>query len=172
MLDPDFAREQYRFELQRKTELLNAVSLPVGILSGLGSLLVVIAKGYSYSSLPRVPFVLFLSLGALCFGVAAFALARAYLSEQYAFIPKPRAIESLRNGLEEFYTGLGYPPERADPDFREQLTRWYVDATDRNSRYNDRRTRYLDRAAQGLVGVLISTAICGILYLVDALRTL
>ena len=130
------------------------------------------AKGYSYSSRARVPFCLCLSSGGLCFAVSALALIRAYVGSKYAFIPKPGVIESLRDALEEFYVGLGYPPERADPDFREQLTRWYIDATDQNTANNDRLSDYLDRAAQGLIGVLMSMALCGILYVVDALGVL
>jgi hypothetical protein len=172
MLDVDFAKEQYRFELQRKNELFNAVSLPVGVLSGLGGLVVLMAKGFSYRGWTGVPFSLCLSACGVSFAVAAFSLLRAYVGEKYAFIPKPGAIESLRNALEDFYVGLGYPPERADQDFREQLTRWYVDATDQNTANNDRLSDYLDRAAKGLIGVLISMALCGILYVVDALRVL
>jgi hypothetical protein len=172
MLDVEFAREQYRFELQRKSELLNAVSLPVGVLSALGSLAVLMAKGYSYNSWARIPFGISLSMDVVCFLIATFSLARLYVGPTYAFIPKPGAIASFKAELEGFYVGLGYPPESAEPDFRDQLSRWFVHATDQNMANNDRLSEHLTRARQGLIGVLISMALCGILYLVDVLRAL
>jgi hypothetical protein len=165
-------RNKYRYELQRKNELRNAVNLPVGLLSAIGGLLVVMAKGYSYRSLARAPFVLGLSAGGVCFAVAAYALVRAYVGPKDEFIPRLGVIGSFRDALEEFYEGMSYPPEHADPDFREQLTRWYVYAADQNTTNNDRQSGYLALAAKGLIGVLISMAICGILYVVDALRIL
>lgn len=172
MLDVEFAREQYRFELQRKNELLNAVSLPVGVLSALGSLVVLMAKGYSYSSWTRIPFGLCVLADVIFFLTATFSLARAYVGLTYVRIPRPGAIASFKADLEAFYVGLGYPPESGDPDFLEQLTHWYVDAADQNMANNERLSEHLERAAQGLIGLLISMVLCGILYVVDVLRVL
>jgi hypothetical protein len=172
MLDPDFAEREYRYQLQRRHDLLNSVSLPVAVLTALGSLLVVVATGFSYRGRVTIPFVCALAIAAILFALSVTSLLRAYLGATHRFIPELGSIASFKDDLETFYVGLGYPPEHAMPDFGEQLTQWYVTATDYNRAINNRVSAHLMRAAQGITGVLIALAVCGILYVVDALRLL
>jgi hypothetical protein len=170
MLDVDFANGQYRYELQRRQELLGSVGLPVAVLTALGGLIVLVAREFSYRGPMAVPFCVFLAVSVVLFAVAALSLARAYLESTYGFIPTLGTIAAFKTDLEMFYVGLGYPAERADTDFGEQLTRWYVEVTDTNTATNDRVARQLMHAAQAITGLLIALAVCGILYVADVLR--
>lgn len=79
------------------------------------------------------------------FLIAVFSLARAYVGPTYVRIPRPGAIASFKADL---------------------------DAADQNMANNERLSEHLERAAQGLIGLLSSMALCGILYVVDVLRVL
>jgi len=172
MLDANLAREQYRLELQRKNALMSAANLPVAILSGLGGLAALLVERFADASWTRLPFALALTGAAVAYAVSVAMLARAYIGASSAFVPRLGEMEAFLAHLEQFYVRLGYPPEQAKPDFQEQLTRWHIDATDRNAASNDRMENHLARAGQGLIGVLIGLALCGILYVSEALRAL
>lgn len=88
MLDVDFTKELYRVELQRRNDLLDSVNLPVGLLTGLGGVLVVMAKTYSYRTWALIPFCSCVSAGGISFAVATLALIRAYVGSAYVFIPE------------------------------------------------------------------------------------
>lgn len=44
----DFLKDRYDFELERKDKLTAALTLPVGVLTGLGSLLAVMARSFTF----------------------------------------------------------------------------------------------------------------------------
>src|SRR5687768_9853096 len=102
IFDFDFAfiRNRYDYELQRKEQLTTALTLPVGLLGGLGSLLAVMARTFSYQDRALT----WSFAGVLFFAVVAFfgclvLLARAYHRQTYVFLPLLSQIEESR---EEF----------------------------------------------------------------------
>ena len=55
-------------------------------------------------------------------------------------------------------------------DFEDELTRRIIDAADRNTRSNDRRSKFLHWSRVSLFAVLISVACSGVLYVFDQKR--
>lgn len=47
-LDLDFLKDRYDFELDRKDKLTTSLTLPVGILTGLGGLIAIMAQSFTY----------------------------------------------------------------------------------------------------------------------------
>jgi hypothetical protein len=83
-----FIRNRYDYELQRKEQLTTALTLPVGVLGRLGSLLAVMARTFSYehqvltsSFVPVVVIAVVALFGCLV------QLARAYHRQTYVFLP-------------------------------------------------------------------------------------
>lgn len=151
---------------------MGAVNLPVALLSGLGGLAALMTERFDYSSWLRVPFLAAMVASGITFAWTVALLARAYVGPTTTHLPTPRDMAEFQASLEALYLGMDLPAARADADFREQLTRWYIDAAERNRSKNDRQTAHLTRAGQGLVAVLLALTACGILYLADALRRL
>jgi len=87
MADSLFER-LYETEWQRRSELLGAANLPLGILALLGSALVVILKEYESGGtfLDAVFWCLF-AISCSAFGVAAYMLVRSFYGYVYEQIP-------------------------------------------------------------------------------------
>ena len=87
MEDPlgiDFLEHRYEFELERKDQLTEALTLPVGVLTVLGSVLGVMAQYFDYrDDLPTKVFVMLLVADVVAFTVCLCYLSRAYHSQSY-----------------------------------------------------------------------------------------
>ena len=82
ILDFDFLKNRYDFELDRKDKLTAALTLPVDVLSGLGSLLAVIARSFTYRD-PVLTRLLLLAFAAslLAFTACLLLLGGVYLAQ-------------------------------------------------------------------------------------------
>jgi hypothetical protein len=79
-----FLKDRYDYELARRDGLTSSLTLPAGILTGLGGLLALMLRSFSYeSAVLAVLFVFSLALAVLAFMVCLFFLARAWHSGEY-----------------------------------------------------------------------------------------
>ena len=168
-----FIRNRYDYELQRKEQLTTALTLPVGVLGGLGSLLAVMARTFSYEHrLLTWSFV-----PVLFFAVAAFfgclvQLARAYHRQTYVFLPLLSNIEESRDEFLRFAPLMAGGEAEVLADFEKQMRHRMIDAADRNTETNDGRSKLLHQAREWLFGLLLLTATAGLPYVLDHLRML
>src|SRR6185503_14850417 len=87
-LDFDFLKDRYDFELQRKEQLTTALSLPVGVLGGLGSLLAVMVRSFVFRrDVTSWIFGLAIAAALCAFFGCLVQLARAYHRQRYRFLP-------------------------------------------------------------------------------------
>src|SRR2546427_1866 len=103
ILDFDFLKNRYDFELDRKDKLTTALTLPVGVLSGLGSLLAVMARSFTYRD-PMLTRLFKAGFGAalLSFSVCLLLLFGAYLAQTYIYLPLLRQLTKSRDEFLEY----------------------------------------------------------------------
>jgi hypothetical protein len=171
-LDFEFLKDRYDFELDRKDKLTDALNLPVGILGGLGSLLALMARSFSYQdSVLTWAFAPFLVAAILAFVACLVQLGRTYHRQTYVYLP---LLETLVQWEDENREFLGYV-ERTGGTSNEAGLPSYVrmriiEAADRNTGSNDERSSLLYWARVWLFAVLMLTAFAGIPYVADQVR--
>ncbi len=171
--DFEFLNARYEFELQRKEQLTTGLTLPVGVLGGLGSLLALMARSFSYSrSFLTWSFIPILTLAIIAFFVCLLYLARAYHRQTYVFLPLLVEIESSRAEFLKFAPIMAGGEAEVLDEFEKQMRERMIAAADRNTETNDERSGLLHRARLALFSVLFLTAVAGLPYVIDQLRIL
>jgi hypothetical protein len=82
------------------------LTLPVGILTGLGGLIAVMFRTFSYAVAElTAPFVSFLGLATLAFVACLVFLALAWHSSQYEYLPLLGSLDQSMEEYEAYYEG-------------------------------------------------------------------
>ena len=185
--DFDFLKDRYDYELKRKDQITAALTLPVGVLVALGTVMGTMARSFSYKGYCLTWFFLiFLGLAVCAFVACVVYLGLAYHRQTHWYLPQLSELKKFRETsrgmfkqiyLREFYGEKEYQGEEqsliqaADDLFQDELEIKIIEAADKNTKNNNMRSnRYLYRARVAIFVVLISTAITGVLYVVDQVR--
>src|SRR5437879_3128171 len=92
-LDFEFLKDRYDFELRCYDVLTESLSLPVGSLGVLGSLLAVMVRGFVFNGDATEWAFVLSGAPAVCFFFACLVqLARAYHRQKYKFLPLLRSL--------------------------------------------------------------------------------
>jgi hypothetical protein len=163
--DFDFLKDRYDFELQRKEQLNVSLNLPVGILGGLGSLLALMARSFTYQD--RVLTWIFVAL--VVAGIATFCgclvqLARMYHRQKYMYLPLLGEFEKSRDDFLEFSKVMAGGEAEVLEAFESNLRRRIIEAADRNTANHDDRSSLMYWARVWLFVTLCLTALAGIPY--------
>lgn len=171
-LDFEFLKDRYDFELSRKDKLTDALNLPVGILGGLGSLITLMARSFTYHDavLTRV-FAPFLVVAILAFVACLVQLGRTYHRQTYVFLPLLETLVKWEDENREFLDYVRRTGGTTDEaDLPSYVRVRIIEAADRNTANNDERSSLLYWARVWLFVVLTFTALAGIPYVADQVR--
>ena len=169
-LDFDFLKSRYDFELQRREQQTASLGLPVGVLGGLGSVMALMARSFTWTDTILTSFAPSLVFGVIAFVVCMVYLSRVYHRQTYVYLPKLAALDDALKEWRAFYEDARVA-EPADEDFFEhEFRRRIIDATDRNTDINDERSALLYWARVCLLTVLWLTTLAGIPYVADQVR--
>jgi hypothetical protein len=168
LVDFTFLKQRYDFELERRDRLTAGVSLPAGFLTALGSVMALMARGFSYENhaLTNV-FVLALASGAFALVVSVSLLAWAYGSWRYEQLPRLRFLQTREDDFRRFYRSLGRTAADATEAFDLEIRSQVIEAADWNAKLNNYRARLMHYANTALLAVLLFAAIAGVAYIVD-----
>jgi hypothetical protein len=170
-LDFEFLRNRYDYELQRKEQLNASLNLPVGLLGGLGSLIALMARSFTYrDGVLTWMFAPFLIAAIVSLFGCLMQLARAYHRQKYMYLPLLQDLEKSREEFLEFAKVVAGGEEEVAEQFENQFRRHIIDAADRNTRNNDERSYLLYWARVWLFAVLGFTAFAGIPFVVNQVR--
>ncbi len=170
LLDFAFLKDRYDFELRRKEELTNALTMPVGTLGALGSLLAVMVRGFVFNGDATAWAFVFSGVPAVCFFFACLVqLARAYHRQKYKFLPLLRSLDTKLAEWQDFYQQAGFAGAEEDV-FAHDLRAVIIDSADRNTENNDARSSLLYWARVWLFWLLGFTTLTGIAYVANQLR--
>jgi hypothetical protein len=167
----EFLKERYDFELQRKEQLTSALTLPVAVLGGLGSVLALMARSFTYKD-PYLISVFLSSIGAslLAFVGCMLFLSAAFHRQRYMYLPLLRDLRAWEEEFRIFITYVESTGEDVDGTFDDNLRERIIEAADRNTTINDERAGLLDRSRGVLLLVLWLTLFTGIPFVVDQVR--
>ena len=179
----NFQKDRYDYELKRKDQITAALTLPVGILIALGAAIAAMARSFSYTDgYLKWFFLLSLSLAGVAFLLCVVFLGLAYHRQTYWYLPLLSELQTTRELYKQLYRKESYnqtgswdgdlwQEKEADDFFQHALESQLIDAADKNTETNDRRSDfYLYWARVAIFVVLISIAITGIPYVLDQVR--
>jgi hypothetical protein len=163
----EFLKERYDFELARKEQLTSALTLPVGVLSGLGGLMAAMARSFAPKTLwLTIPFGTAFAVDVVAFFFCLVYLARAYHRQKYIYLPLLAELQDWEDafiGLHSYEAAMG----KAEGAFEKHISERMIEAADRNTANNEHRSGLLHRARVALFAVLICTTAAGVVYVVN-----
>ena len=167
----DFLKERYDFELGRKDQLTSALTLPVGILTGLGGLLAAMARSFSYAVpfLTRM-FVTMMVVDVIGFVVCLSLLARAYHAQTYVYLPLLADLEAAEHEFRDFNRYVEGTGGEVEETFSSHLRERIIKAADANTQSNDRRSKWMHSSRIALFWVLGLTALAVFPYVADQVQ--
>ena len=175
--DFDFLKDRYDYELKRKDQITAALTLPVGILIALGTVMAAMAQSFSYvDGYLKWFFLIFLVLAAVASLICVVCLGFAYHRQKYWYLPLLSELQKIRETWKGAYIKtVSYDEheieaviKEGDDLFQRVLELRIIEAADENTQTNDRRSnRYLYRAQVTIFMVLGLTAIASIFYVVN-----
>ncbi len=170
-LDFDFLKSRYDFELQRREQQTASLGLPVGVLGGLGSVMALMARSFTWSDkLLTALFAPLLVLDIVAFAVCMVFLSRVYHRQTYVYLPKLTDLDNTLQEWRDFYTEAKTTGGADEDFFEHEFRKRIIDATDRNTDINDERSALLYWARVALLTVLWLTTFAGIPYVADQVR--
>ena len=176
-----FLKDRYDYELKRKDQITAALTLPVGVLIALGTVMAAMARSFSYrDGYLTWCFLIFLLLAAVAF-LLCVVLPRPCLPSSNVLVstaakrtpedPREVAGRRLHKGSVLRRTRERVSHQRGEDLFQRVLEMRIIGAADENTKNNDMRgDRYLYRARVAIFVVLGLTAITGVTYVLDQVR--
>jgi len=172
LLNLDFLKELYFHEWERKQQLATAASLPVVILTALGSGSVFLLRSFSYRADPAtLLFVAFIAASLTFQGLAVYRVIRGIRGYWYERLPDTVALRKHYKLLGEFHGTAGPPSGTAENTFDDQLAERLAGATDANRENNRRTAEFLERATSAIVGAVIFAALSFVPHFAQSLAT-
>ena len=167
----EFLKERYDYELQRKEQLTTSLTLPVGVLGGLGSVMALMGRPFTYrdTTLTAI-FVPTLVVDILAFVFCMAYLSRAYHRQTYLYLPRLVEPEQWENEFREFNAYVASSAGDVEEAFAGHLRNRIIQAADRNTERNDERAGLLYWSRVALLTVLWLTTLAGFPYVADQVR--
>jgi len=154
-------RDLYAEEVQDRELLRSAVSIPLALLTILGS-----GIAYLFRGLPVAPDTLLgcwhtiaLAGAALAFCIAAVFLIMSYHGHVYERVPSPNQIKTYEEALNIYHGSSEAGRAEATATFQSFLRSRYTEAADRNMYTNIKRSAYLYRANAAVIACLVLAAL-------------
>ena len=183
--DFDFLKDRYDYELKRKDQITAAVTLPVGILIALGTVMVAMAQSFSYTGGYLTWFFLPLLVSSVvAFLLCVVCISFAYHRQETWYLPPLSKLQKTRETWRGLYKEIYVRTpgasslsdeqlfQTADDLFQDELQTKIIEAADHNTRNNDVRSNvylYWARVVM-FVALLPLIAIAGIFYVADQVR--
>lgn len=157
----DIYKEAYYYELSRKAELSNDLTLPVGVVTVmLSSVAYLMQKADSVKG--TIPFFLML-LGFTVMVVSVMAciyfLIRSYYNYSYEYFASTIVVEKHYNDLKLYYESISESSKKADEHFEQYMIDTYCKCIDTNIKKNDKKSDFLHNARTSMVIALIAAMV-------------
>jgi hypothetical protein len=163
----DLAKDLFRDSWARRDQLTGGVGTPIGIITAVGGVLALMAKGYtSGSEVRNTAFIVAVAEAVAFLIISAWFLARSYHGYEYDEIPNAVELDKFCRELHAYHAATGGAPEQADADFDEYLAARFVAAADKNSNNNTSKAAFLYRSVQTMLVAVVFAALAAAPWLV------
>ena len=168
-------KERYCFELQRKNEINNIISIPAALISGIVAFIAFICSSFPERNDSGLWYFFCVVLGLSVLGliVALVCFFKHQLGRKYEYVASPQDIYNYEKECESTITNAGldisYPKiNNLICDF---MFKQYVECAEANKRNNKEKNDYYRRLMLAIVATLLLLTIafvCKLLVTVDA----
>jgi len=155
-----FYKELYFKENDRRQEVLNALNIPIAVITGLSTAnyLFITTFNYSMNDILNYVFVIMVSLTMLSLIMAIFFLIKAFsdFSKGYEYqgLPYPGELYKWHNQLKDYNQQYGLT-DNSDEKFENTILEKFLACTDHNTYVNDKKHGYIYNSKKFLVTSLI-----------------
>lgn len=138
----DTYKEFYQKEIERRSQLNNDISIPLGIISilGTGISFYLMNFDFSYSKTINWIFIIMMFLSTFCLLGSVYFLLKSYQVLQtnrvYDYLAYPNEIEEYYKKLTEYYLMLNGNVQIVSDKTNEDFERYFIDAYLRTSTHN------------------------------------
>jgi len=152
-----FFKDQYFYELKRREELTNNLTIPIGILTGLSGVIGVYLFKFKFQNLSfeTGAFLFLVSLSLIAIIVTGYYLIRSYWRLEYGYLADSLEIKEYYDGLLQFYIKEGNDSENASrkaiKEFKNYIIERYATNADHNAKRNDLKSKYIHNANLALI---------------------
>ncbi len=168
MFDFKFIKDRYDFELARKEQITNALTMPIGVMSVIGALLVAMGRSFNFRDSPLWwTFVPLFVADVMAFVICLIYLGRAYHLQTYIYLPLLSDLDQAADEFRDFNAYVRANGGDVEETFEGDLLKRIIDAADRNTKTNERRTELLRIARLWLFSALWLTLFAGFPYVAD-----
>lgn len=171
-----FYRDQYFFELERKQTLTNSLSIPLVVVSGMGSIVIYFSNAIHEYELPYTdPLVVLFMILLIPFvwffvRIIVFLFKAYYIDKEYGYVDKMKEINNFENRNIQYYREIGKTEEEAFDltaiDISVEIEKKYIEATELNCTNNNERSGYLSKANDHLKWLLICVLFCTLPFII------
>ncbi|UTC83813.1 hypothetical protein [Treponema denticola] len=142
----NYVKERYEYEQERKNQLNNMISIPLGLISVLFGFLAYFFGNLPPSNSARILlliFYFFLVLSILALINCIIFFVRHQIGYDYAYIADPNDIDNYKKRLIEYYKTQGKTNicELVTGELRETLYNFYLDGSQINIKNNEKKIK-------------------------------
>jgi hypothetical protein len=166
----DYYKDHYCLEASRRSDLTNALALPLGVLSLLIGGLVVVAQSIHVPLNPvAIAQTALMTVAGGFILLTAYFLARSYYNYDYGYTPSASSIKKFKDDLVAYYLACGdsdvVSVDKAENEALEHLDSQYAEHAHRNHQNNNKKSSYIHKANGSLIAATFSTLLVGVLFL-------
>lgn len=171
----EFYQTHYFHETDRRDQINNSLTIPLGVISLVSGAFLVIAKEIEYPfNSSEIIQLHFLGLTALTLTLAAVFMGRAYWGYGYAYMPRTEEIRQYCESLKKHYLSLNYSVADAT-NLADEETLQYVDSqysvnAERNAENNDIKSANLFKANGFTMASVVFLVISAVPYVVNSIE--
>lgn len=149
MLDNDYFKEQYYYELSRRDRLHRDLSLPIAILIAIGAANMNLLSSF-YGPLDAIDcgVLVLITTTFISLAYCVFCLSSAGTNNAYSYSAKSQKLDNYRN---ELSLKQGASPENAKIQFSKFIEDEYIRCATENATINDTRSENIDAARRSLL---------------------
>jgi hypothetical protein len=163
----DFYKELYFYEISRKNEISNSISITIGIISAFSGVIFYLLTSFDYGNNNIVTSIFIISL----FPVLVFLMKSIYYLVRsfsnftdghfYKYLSSPKDFENYYGGLEEYYKKSRMENGDSNIDFDNHLISQFIETTSFNQKRNNDRVFHRFLSHRNIIYTFLS--ICLIL---------
>ncbi len=169
----DFYKEFYFKELDKRNEINNSLSLPIGLISALvaSNFYLITNFDFKYQAWLSISFSTLLVIGLLLLIFSIFHLIKAYndfpKGYEYILIPDTTEIDKYYNELKEYYKNNSSLLDTSDIEVEDYLLNEMIKNTGENQKNNKRKYKFRYNCEYYLIACFITLCLSATLFSIN-----
>ena len=171
----EFYQTHYFHETDRRDQINNSLTIPLGVISLVSGAFLVIAKEIDFPfNASEIIQLHFLGLTAITLILAAIFMGRAYWGYGYAHMPRTEEIRQYFENLKNYYLSLNYSEnnasEQANAEALEYVGSQYFANAEKNAENNDIKSANLFKANGFTMASVVFLVISATPYVINSIE--